>query len=117
MMADSSPAYNGESKANDTFEQDLNDILNDGQDLTDVHNTVQSGSPNKIMTSSYPVASSGNFGAQSGLSRSHTMPPGVCFLTLLLTFVHSDLTLYYNILKDFLYWFCGKIFCYFFLYM
>lgn len=81
-MADSSPAYNGESKANDTFEQDLNDILNDGQDLTDVHNTVQSGSPNKIMTSSYPGASSGNFGAQSGLSRSHTMPPGVCVFLL-----------------------------------
>ncbi|XP_048776141.1 arfaptin-2-like isoform X3 [Ostrea edulis] len=57
MMADSGPAHNGESKANDTFEQDLKDILNDGQDLTDVHNTVQSGSPNKIMTSSFPGAS------------------------------------------------------------
>lgn len=80
MMADSGPAHNGESKANDTFEQDLKDILNDGQDLTDVHNTVQSGSPNKIMTSSFPGASTGNFGAQSGLTRSLTMPPGVCVL-------------------------------------
>lgn len=83
-MADSNTAYNGDSKANDMFEQDLKDILNDGQDLTDVHNTVQSGSPNKIMTSSYPGAPTGNFGAQSGLSRSHTMPPGVCAFELFL---------------------------------
>lgn len=83
-MADSNTAFNGDSKANDMFEQDLKDILNDGQDLTDVHNTVQSGSPNKIMTSSYPGASTGNFGAQSGLSRSHTMPPANSNISLAL---------------------------------
>ncbi|XP_062584982.1 arfaptin-2-like isoform X1 [Saccostrea cucullata] len=82
MMADSGPAYNGNSKANDTFEQDLKDILNDGQDLTDVHNTVQSGSPNKVMTSSYPGASTGNFGTQSGLPRSFTMPPATSNIPL-----------------------------------
>ncbi|XP_071127928.1 arfaptin-2-like isoform X2 [Mytilus edulis] len=41
----------------DTFEKDLKEILEDGPNLNDMHNTVQTGSPQKIMTSSYPGGS------------------------------------------------------------
>lgn len=66
----------------DTFEKDLKEILEDGPSLNDMHNTVQTGSPQKIMTSSYP-GGSGSFdntgSSQQSLPRSLTMPPGVCF--------------------------------------
>ncbi|KAK3099898.1 hypothetical protein FSP39_011451 [Pinctada imbricata] len=75
-MASQRPITNGEPLSDDTFERDLKEILEDGPTLNDMHNTVQSGSPNKIMTSSFSGTASGNFGASnSRLTRSYTMPP------------------------------------------
>ena len=77
-MASQGAVANGEHHADDTFERDLKEILEDGPTLNDMHNTVQSGSPNKIMTSSFSGTASGNFGSSNArLTRSYTMPPGV----------------------------------------
>ncbi|XP_052078539.1 arfaptin-2-like isoform X2 [Mytilus californianus] len=67
----------------DTFEKDLKEILEDGPNLNDMHNTVQTGSPQKIMTSSYP-GGSGSFDStgSSQLPRSQTMPPATSHVSL-----------------------------------
>lgn len=69
----------------DTFEKDLKEILEDGPSLNDMHNTVQTGSPQKIMTSSYP-GGSGSFdntgSSQQSLPRSLTMPPATSHVSL-----------------------------------
>lgn len=81
-MAEPNQAMANGGGSEDTFEQDLKDILEDGPDLNDMSNTVQSGSPQKIIsTSAYggsTAGSMGNFGSsQPRLTRSFTMPPGV----------------------------------------
>ena len=73
------PAANGIPMDDDEFEQNLKEILEDGPNLNDMSNTVQSGSPQKGMSqSAYSLSSqaAGPQVSQSAMSRSLTMPPG-----------------------------------------
>lgn len=72
------PAANGIPMDDDEFEQNLKEILEDGPNLNDMSNTVQSGSPQKGMSqSAYSLSSqaAGPQVSQSAMSRSLTMPP------------------------------------------
>ena len=85
MMAEQDQVPNGD----DTFERDLKEILDDGPDLNDTSNTVQGGTPKKIISMSFS-GSTGNVGSygnssQPQLTRSFTMPPGVFSSQLSLT--------------------------------
>lgn len=87
-MADSqAPPPPPKAKEDDSFERDLQEMLDDGPSLNDVGSTVQGGTPN-TMSATY----SGSYGAttedmpspatQGRLTRSFTVPPGVlplCF--------------------------------------
>ncbi|KAJ8297421.1 hypothetical protein KUTeg_023952 [Tegillarca granosa] len=86
-MTEQNQAMANGGGSEDTFEQDLKDILEDGPDLNDMSNTVQSGSPQKIIsTSAYSAStagSMGNFGSsQPRLTRSFTMPPATSNIPL-----------------------------------
>lgn len=74
------PATNGIPMDDDEFEKNLKEILEDGPNLNDMSNTVQSGTPQKGMSqSAYSLSSSsGSQGPQqTSLSRSQTMPGGM----------------------------------------
>lgn len=88
-MADQNAVTNGggDPRQDDTFEMDLREILEDGPDLDDMSNTVQSGSPKKHMSRSYSgsCVSATSFGTnEPQLTRSFTVPPGV-FSSLLIS--------------------------------
>ncbi|KAK6173197.1 hypothetical protein SNE40_016695 [Patella caerulea] len=78
-MAEEKPQIsNGNS--DDTFERDLEEMLEDGPNVNEASSTVLGGTPNR-MTSSYPGSGS-SYGShynhdmnESHLSRSYTMPP------------------------------------------
>ncbi|OWF46615.1 arfaptin-2-like isoform X1 [Mizuhopecten yessoensis] len=79
-MADQNAVPNGggDPRRDDTFEMDLKEILEDGPNLNDMSNTVQSGSPKKTISRSYSGSSvsAASFGStEPRLTRSFTMPP------------------------------------------
>lgn len=86
MMAEEPKHVTNGARGDDTFEQDLQEILEDGPNLNDLSSTVQSGSPQRVLSTSAYAGSAGIYGnsaAQktSRLTRSYTVPPGVFFLT------------------------------------
>lgn len=70
----------------DTFEKDLNEMLQDAPSLNDSCSTVQSGSPRKIATAAAaPPTTFNSNPADSSHTRPYTGPPGEdAFFSLIL---------------------------------
>lgn len=98
IMADSSiPAsLNGMPMDDDEFERNLKEIMDDGPDLNDMSNTVQSGSPQReyvppaTSLPSSPGSDSPAMTAQGTVSRSEQslhLPTGTCMHTQYMHFL------------------------------
>lgn len=75
MSESPAPAPNGIPMDDEEFEKNLKEILEDGPNLNDMSNTVQSGSPEKGMSqSAYSLSSASPQAPPPSMSRSLTMP-------------------------------------------
>lgn len=88
MMAEEPKHVANGARGDDTFEQDLQEILEDGPNLNDLSSTVQSGSPQHVLSTSAYAGTAGIYGnsaaqksSRQTLTRSYTVPPGVFFFS------------------------------------